>query len=43
MHVFNAIESARWKRWHATYDSSHCGSWHNGNAVGAIIAGMGLQ
>ena len=43
MHVFNAIESTRWKRWHATYDSSHCGSWHNGDAVGAITAGMGLQ
>ena len=43
MHVFNAIESTRWKRWHATYDSSHCGSWYEGNAVGAIIAGMGLQ
>lgn len=43
MHVFNAIESTRWKRWIATYNSAHCASWYNGNAVGMIIEGMGLE
>ena len=43
MHVFNAIESTRWKRWNTEYNSNHCASWYNGNAVQAIIEGMGLD
>ena len=43
MHAFNAIESTRWKSWIVEYNSRHCASWYNGNAIQAIIGGMDLD